>query len=503
MTNFETTNGKIEFNYEDVLLYHVVGEGKNRHIVMLPAVGVNLELIKASGVVRSFEVGSIPYSVAEENNVAKRMKQITSCKTGEVDGEQVVIVNYDFEKDDVKFPYAMFNDVKRVYELQKGISVIDENNDSVIREFRNRSKEDSKGTNKTLIAFLAAFAVIGGTIGAITGTLTSKDSRVGGNVTNDTNVTDTTTRMSIGTDEVASVPVVSQYLEQGRMLYEEVQTKNPRLVFYIANAGIKWSEELAVEIVETMNNVYPTAMANMNEENARLEEMKIKATLAALTLGNMKEGNDISETVNLSEYVENDVDRAAILNATIIARNATEAAKDEPMNGKILDEDAFTSIASFSRKYKDNVQTTLNYEYDKIKDSVYTTTVSPGARLVVYTIFDMINAENMLSTGCITTDEGNKLYCEMFVNTETNVVYTPKITKDGMTQFVGTDGSVYSYPEMFDIAGMSLDPAERFYQPAPNSSIVRCGLFAHVEDAIYKAESEFFYGIGEYGKGSK
>jgi len=473
----KTIQGK-EFNYNDILLYTV----KDEKIIVIVNDKEQLDKYKYSAVPKDAPISIIPYTKEVEKEIIENKKKISEYKENSQKGIDVRYV----DGTEISFDSSNKEIVeKNLYEQRENEKLaFNANLANMTEEEKETRKESTNQKAKRYLAAALAALVVGGA--GVAGYYNGKHAKpVDNPVDEDTTKEDLRTNVT-ATEE--SVVTVSQYLNEGKALYQETVNKNSFVLKYQQAGGIRWSEDLSVEVVEYLNGVYPTAMRYMSEENATAELIEAQEAIRLLVAGNLNSETKESDIIDIASYITNNKDRVLINNAMVIAKNAINEAIGEPTYGTILDEDDYSSVGKFSREYLGAVDELLNYEYDTITDPAFLE-MSSSVRFIITSIFQQANAA-VVPTWSYVTRNSQNIYYRNFVDDATGVVYLPRQGKNGTTEYVASTGEVYNEEAIFVMAGTPLDPTARNYTEQVNPNLHKVGIENELERVIEAAGIE-------------
>ncbi len=291
------------------------------------------------------------------------------------------------------------------------------------------------------------------------------------------------------------------FTEAAERLYQETLDKNSFVLRYQQIVNINWNKDLALEVVELINGVYPTRMQEMSAENAHAEMTEVLQALSLLITGNLNPETKTEDMIDLSSYVVSQKDRVLIHNAMVVARNAMNESVGEPMNGQILDESEWAKVNKFSSEYKGAVDQLLHYEFGTVNDSDFLE-MNAGARWTIATIFQQVNNtipqwSYITRKTSETTPREYDLYYRYFADDVEKKVYLPRPGKNGTTEYVWTDENciereVYTEDQMFALAGMSTVEEQRYLGIEANPSVHQLGIQTEVDNRVDDAVADLY-----------
>ena len=471
-----------EYNYEDILLYNV----RNGEIVVIFNDQEQLNKFRYTGLKKDAPVREIPYSVEEEDKIVDKMKKIAVVREIAADQLEVVYIDGTSIIFDNSSKDAIEMNLKKQRELSKKKEEARVSS-MPVEEKENKKKEANKNSRRYLAGVLAALVIAGGAAGAY---FAGKHTKPIDRKSNDEDPTKQDLRRNEQIEQ--TVTTTSQYTNEGKRLHEETLAKDSFILRYQQLAGVRWNEELATEIVEFLNDVYPTSMTYMSSENANAETTEALEALELLVAGNLNSETNVNNMIDLGQYINNEGSRILLNNALVIARGAVNESIGEPVNGAIIDEGDYASINKFSREYLNAVDQLLNYEYDTITDPLFLQLPS-GVRYLITSIFQQANAA-VVPTFSTIKRGNNVIYYRYFNDIATGVNYTPRATSNGQIEYVGTNGEVYSENQIFAMAGTPLVLDDRNYTENVNPNLQQLGIQPEL-DRVYEAAREEIFGM--------
>ena len=327
-----TKQGK-EVNYSDILLYSV----NMKDIIVIVNDEEQMKKFSRTGKGTDAPIAVVPYTDDELIKIIDSMKQIVNFKSNEEGNIEVeysdgTIVKFDVSNESViKSNYTEQNKAKEQAKVVGSWANIPE------EEKNAKKKENKKKLTRGLAASLAAIMIAGGLYSCKNGKF-DKPKEVTGDMLNPTDPRKTE----------ESVSTKSDFTKEAKELYKETAEINPFILQYQQISNVKWNEELALEVVEFMNGVYPTSMTYMNAENAKAESVELMQAINLLIAGNLYAENKEEQMIDFSKYIANEKDKVLVHNAMTIARACIQESIGEPMNGKIIETDE--EINKFSKE---------------------------------------------------------------------------------------------------------------------------------------------------------
>lgn len=453
----KTIQGK-EFGFSDVILYN----HNNNEIIMIVNDTENLDKYKCTSDPKDAPIIIVPYKDEYEKQVIKYMKKIQKYEKVS-DGIEVLY------SDNTKVLFDLSNEqvIKNNFEAQKKL-ILDENSvisNSISEEEKNKRKiEITEKLKKGFVSILANLSIIEG------------------NIKNNKGKKQTTK---------AEVFINNIFVNNSKILYQETINKNSPLLKYQQIININWNENLALEIVELLNNSYPNSIRNMNFENSKNEVNKILQSLVLLVTGNLNPETKVVNMIDLSKYFTLEKNRVLVYNAMIIARNAINELIGESTNNQVLDESNYSSINKISNEYKGAVNQLLNYEFKTLNDKEFLK-LDNSTKWLITLIFELVN--NIIpeesSIDIEVSGKIQKMYYRYFSDFVENRIYIPKIDENkNILYFDMSMNQLYSKEDMFALAGLSL-LEESDIEPNPN--IHELGISIGIEEKFNLVSEEIF-----------
>lgn len=481
-----TKQGK-EVNYSDILLYSV----NKKDIIVIVNDEEQMKKFSRTKKGTDAPIAVVPYTDEEITTIIETMKQIDNyniiAETIEVVYEDGTIVKFDASNETVI--KSNFAEQKKAKEKTKVVGSWA----NIPEEEKNaKKKENKKKLTRGLAASLAAIMVAGGLYSCKNGNF-DKPKEVTGDMLNPTDPRKTE----------ESVSTKSDFTKEAKALYKETAEVNPFILQYQQISNVKWNEELALEVVEFMNGVYPTSMTYMNAENAKAESVELMQAINLLIAGNLYAENKEEQMIDFSKYIANEKDRVLVHNAMVIARACIQESIGEPMNGKIIETDE--EINKFSKEYTNSVDRLLHYEFETINHADFLT-ASAGTRFLVASIFQNIN--NTIPQWSYITRESSEtdkreydLYYRYFMDDYEKILYLPEPGQNGTNVYYAhwedeeskchKEGP-YTEDVMHAMAGLSLLEEQRNLGIEANPNIRQLGIQTEVDNRVEDAMNEFF-----------
>lgn len=481
-------------NYSDIILY----TKNNKKIIALVNDEAQMSIFTKTGKQADAPIAVLPYSLDELNAVISGMKKIDSYE--ELDNG-VVRVNYNDETS-IMFSNTELPTIKENKESQENLKV----KEGVVSSWATMSdaeKEDKRRkTKKNVTKGLAG--VLAATV--IAGSLYSCSKFGKKTIKNDNKETTSSYDEFINpTDPRKDMEIVvekSDFTKEAEELYNLTETVNPFILKYQQTADVKWTKELALEVVEYLNGIYPTAMEYMSEEDAYAEAIEIEQAISLIIAGNLNAENTTEQMIDLSKFIMNEEEKAMVNNAMIVARNCINESIGEPMNGKIIETDE--EINKFSKDYTDSVSKLLNYEFETVNQTEFLTS-SSGIRYTITNIFFQIDSSipqwSYIDRKSSETDKREyRLYYRYFFDDYEKIEYLPEPGKNGTNVYYAhyTDDEnkckvegPYTEDVMHAMAGLTVEDTGKTYNIEANPNIRRLGIQTEVESRFNEATNEF------------
>ena len=420
------------------------------------------------------------------------MKQIVNYN---VNDDKTISVTYSDDVE-VKFDLSNENVIKSNYAEQRKAKeraqVIGSWTNIPAEEKEKNKRESKKKITKGLAASLAAIMIAGGLYSYKNGKF-NKPKEVTGDMLNSADPRKTE----------ESVSTKSNFTKEAETLYNETVNVNPFILQYQQVSNVTWNKELALEVVEVINGVYPTSMTYMSEENAKAEAAEIMQAINLILAGNLNPQNTEEQMIDLSKYIVNKKDKDMVHNSMVVARACIQESIGEPMNGKIIESDS--EINKFSKKYTDSVDVLLNYEFETVNHADFLTS-SFGTRFLAASIFQNIN--NTIPQWSYVTRESSEtdtrqydLYYRYFSDDYEKISYLPEPGKNGTNVYYAhwsdevskchKEGP-YTEDVMHAMAGLSTVEEARNLGIEANPNIRQLGIQTEVDNRVDDAMTEFY-----------
>lgn len=501
-----TKQGK-EVKYSDILLYKV----NKKDIIVIVNDEEQMKRFSVTGRHEDAPIAVIPYSDSELTNIIMGMKQISSYQVSSDNNINVNYVdgtNFKFDssnEDIIRANLAEQRKCSQEKALGAWYGVSDE-------EKEKKKKETGKKVTKGLAAVLAATVIAGG---LYAGSKAIKKSDKTTDNTKPTTSSMSTSETVANYEEFVNptdprkteenVATRSDFTKEANTLYQTTVDVNPFILKYQQVANVTWDKELALEVVETLNGLYPTSMSYMNAVNAKAESTELQQAIQLIIAGNLNPETKESEMIDLSQYMVNEKEKVLVHNAMIVARACIQESIGEPMNGKIIEDDS--EINKFSRQYTNSVDQLLHYEFETINDPDFLVS-SAGARFVIASIFQNVN--NTIPQWSYVTRESSEqdtrtydLYYRYFYDDYEKITYLPEPGKNGTNVYYAywsdeeskchKEGP-YTEDVMHAMAGKPLEEDEtpEMLGVEVNPNIHQLGIQTEVDNRVEDARTELF-----------
>lgn len=511
----ETIQGK-KYGYKDILLYKVRPEKND--IVLFLDFPEQLKKFEQTSNISDAPVGIVPYTDSTKQEILSVMKKILEYKKLQ-DGR--IEVFYEYKNEPVIFTATNEPIIREVMKDQRNYSQsVGEwtklTSEDIAKNKKTNNKKLKKGMSVGLATILLASGIGLGAI--IEGLKSNKES--GEDIDNPTAtsqplpqtleevpewikemfgggvpISDTQSRVEVAQGE-------KNYLNKGMKLYNDVISKDTFILKYQHDFNITWAPELAIEVVEFINGIYPTTMRNMNEEDANAEMAKILQTIQFIIGGNLNSETSLSNIVWLANYIENDKSQELVGSTEYVARKVISESINEPMNGVIINSEE--EMNKFSRQYINSVDQLLNYEYDTVNDGVFLTR-NVGCRYLISSYFQNINRIIPLDASVVRNSSENTprqftLYYRYFFDDSNKVMYLARPTANGNIEYYApATGEVYSIDVMNAKAGIQIDLDNRNTNVEVNPNIHVMGIGPQVDNRVDEAIED----LGNFRKSAK
>ena len=403
----------IEFNYDDIVLFHL-SESKVNILVNNEE---QMAKYKETGNIKDLPVSIVDNNAAFEKKLLTKMKQIKTYKVE----DNLVIVEY---KDGTKIDFNItnLNDIKYVANAQK-----------TQREINEKNKRRA-----TMAGILAGTFLATGTIGYLIGNKYNKK----------------------GVDDPTNIEFVvgGEYKKQALEMFERLE-KTPFA------KEVKWTPELAEGIIEYANGEYPREMQTMDEEEALKKQEEIEDAIQTLISYNLSVTTD--KIVNIADYVNSNKGKALINDALVMGRalSASDTSK------KLISNSEWTTHAKLSSDKDEATENLMHYEYDTMYNSIYSELPS-SIRFIIASTYEMSNEYVPVWTH-VTRERSeqdvreHELYFRYFINENNNYeTFLPREIENNKVEYVLTykdcSEKVYDEITMYVMAGRLINENHKY-----------------------------------------
>lgn len=403
----------IEFNYDDIVLFHL-SESKVNILVNNEE---QMAKYKETGNIKDLPVSIADNSASFQKKLLTKMKQIKAYK---VVDNQVIVVYKDGTK--IDFNITNLNDIKYVANAQK-----------TQREINEKNKRRA-----TMAGILAGTFLATGTIGYLIGNKYNKKG-----VDNPTNI---------------EFVVGGEYKKQALEMFERLE-KTPFA------KEVKWTPELAEGIIEYANGEYPREMQTMEEEEALKKQDEIEDAIQTLISYNLSVTTD--KIVNIADYVNSNKGKALINDALVMGRalSASDTSK------KLISNSEWTTHAKLSSDKDKATENLMHYEYDTMYNSIYSELPS-SIRFIIASTYEMSNEYVPVWTH-VTRERSeqdvreHELYFRYFINENNNYeTFLPREIENNKVEYVLTykdcSEKVYDEITMYVMAGRLINENHKY-----------------------------------------
>lgn len=404
----------IEFNYDDIVLFHLSDSKVN----ILVNNEEQMAKYKETGNIKDLPVSIADNSASFEKKLLTKMKQIKAYK---VVDNQVLVVYKDGTKMD--FDITNLNDIKYVADAQK-----------TQREINEKNKRRA-----TMAGILAGTFI--GTYFITNGILKLVDNKK----SNDTPIN-------------SEFVVGGEYKKQAIEMFERLE-KTPFA------KEVKWTPELVEGIIEYANGEYPLEMQTMDEEEALKKQEEIEYAIQTLISYNLSVTTD--KIVNIADYVNSDKGRALINDALVMGRalSASDTSK------KLISNSEWTTHAKLSSDKDEATENLMHYEYDTMYNSIYSE-LPASMRFIIASTYEMSNEYVPVWTH-VTRERSEKdvreheLYFRYFINENNNYeTFLPREIENNKVEYVLTykdcSEKVYDEITMYVMAGRLINENHKY-----------------------------------------
>lgn len=403
----------IEFNYDDIVLFHL-SESKVNILVNNEE---QMAKYKETGNIKDLPVSIADNSASFEKKLLTKMKQIKTYKVE----DNLVIVEY---KDGTKIDFNItnLNDIKYVANAQK-----------TQREINEKNKRRA-----TMAGILAGTFLATGTIGYLIGNKYNKK----------------------GVDDPTNIEFVvgGEYKKQALEMFERLE-KTPFA------KEVKWTPELAEGIIEYANGEYPREMQTMKEEEALKKQDEIEDAIQTLISYNLSVTTD--KIVNIADYVNSNKGKALINDALVMGR----ALSVSDTSKKLISNSEWTTHAKLSSDKDEATENLMHYEYDTMYNSIYSELPS-SIRFIIASTYEMSNEYVPVWTH-VTRERSeqdvreHELYFRYFINENNNYeTFLPREIENNKVEYVLTykdcSEKVYDEITMYVMAGRLINENHKY-----------------------------------------
>mgnify|MGYP004560993851 CR=1 FL=1 len=404
----------IEFNYDDIVLFHLSDSKVN----ILVNNEEQMAKYKETGNIKDLPVSIADNSASFEKKLLTKMKQIKAYK---VVDNQVIVVYKDGTKMD--FDITNLNDIKYVADAQK-----------TQREINEKNKRRATMAGILAGTFIGTYFITDG----ISKLVDNKKS-------NDTPIN-------------SEFVVGGEYKKQALEMFERLE-KTPFA------KEVKWTPELAEGIIEYANGEYPLEMQTMDEEEALKKQEEIEYAIQTLISYNLSVTTD--KIVNIADYVNSDKGRALINDALVMGRalSASDTSK------KLISNSEWTTHAKLSSDKDEATENLMHYEYDTMYNSIYSE-LPASMRFIIASTYEMSNEYVPVWTH-VTRERSEKdvreheLYFRYFINENNNYeTFLPREIENNKVEYVLTykdcSEKVYDEITMYVMAGRLINENHKY-----------------------------------------
>ena len=404
----------IEFNYDDIVLFHLSDSKVN----ILVNNEEQMAKYKETGNIKDLPVSIADNSASFEKKLLTKMKQIKAYK---VVDNQVIVVYKDGTKMD--FDITNLNDIKYVADAQK-----------TQREINEKNKRRATMAGILAGTFIGTYFITDG----ISKLVDNKKS-------NDTPIN-------------SEFVVGGEYKKQAIEMFERLEKTS-------FAKEVKWTPELAEGIIEYANGEYPLEMQTMDEEEALKKQEEIEYAIQTLISYNLSVTTD--KIVNIADYVNSDKGRALINDALVMGRalSASDTSK------KLISNSEWTTHAKLSSDKDEATENLMHYEYDTMYNSIYSE-LPASMRFIIASTYEMSNEYVPVWTH-VTRERSEKdvreheLYFRYFINENNNYeTFLPREIENNKVEYVLTykdcSEKVYDEITMYVMAGRLINENHKY-----------------------------------------
>lgn len=497
-----TKQGK-EFELSDVLLYSV---NKNK-IITIVNDEEQMKKFSITGSANDAPISIIDYSEDTLNEIITSMKQIKSYQVSDskdIDVEYTDGTSIMFDESNMEVINSNLQAQKKANE-KKTLGAWYDLSD---KEKEEKKRKTKKNVLRGLSAAVAATVLAGGLYVAGKTFKRSKPAETVGEIVSEEMYNPTDPRKTTIVEEPKS-----DFTNEAASLYKETEEVNPFIIRYQQAVNVTWNKELALEVVEFLNGMYPTSMIAMNEENSKAEATELMQAIDLIIAGNLNPETSEEEMIDLSKYIRDEKERVFVHNSMLMARACINESIGEPMNGKILDESKWSDVNKFSREYTNSVEQLIHYEFDTLNDSDFLTS-SANTRYVITSIFQVVDASIPQWTHVTRRSSEQdvreyELYYRYFFDDVDKVTYLPEPGKNGTNQYraywadgnsLCNENGPFTEDEMHAMAGLSTVEEQRNLGIEANPNIHQLGVQTQINAKYEQAIEDFLALRNDYVK---
>ncbi len=470
-----TKQGKLVQN-SDILLYRVA----NNKIITIVNDEEQMKKFIKTGKEEDAPMAVIPYSEDVLTEIINEKKQIESYQIE----DDVIEVNYT-DGTSIKFSSKLENIIKSNFNEQQKK---DEEENTIIGSWSGLSDEEKKkkrkNSKKNIMKGLSTLLIAAVLAGSFYGyNKLKKDSQENADET--TISTEETTETTEETKE--EIVIVSEFSKEAVDFYKKIED----LKIFDYSYKTTWNEDVALEVIEYINGVYPSAMNYMNEEEAQKEVEIITNAIEAVVNGNLY----AEEAVDLSQYIVDEKSKELVLNTMSISRECVQA-----------------SIANVSEnEYENLVDKLLNYQFETTNHTDFYM-ASGGTRYLITSLFRNAN-KTIPAWSFITRQKSERdvreydLYYRYFYDDYEHKLYLPEDGEYGEEIYRAYwadevskchQEGPYTHDEMYAMAGLVPVEQQEKLGIKGNPNIHKLGLETELDSRTKEAKEEFLRQTKKY-----
>lgn len=287
------------------------------------------------------------------------------------------------------------------------------------------------------------------------------------------------------------------YTEYAKKLYQETIEKNAFVTRYAPMFNVKWNEDLALEVVELWNGVYPTRMQQMSQQNAYAEMQEVKQAIDLLLAGNLNNETKDADVIRIWDYIANENEEVVVENAMGFARSAMVNAYGEPFNGREMGESEWGRVNKFSERAETAIDAYLRYADNTVRDPQFFE-MNAGAQYLIADIFYTVDSaivqpwNSYIAEKSEFSSRENERCYRYFIDDYRKLTYWPEPDNNGNTIYVARDENCvviesFTEPEMLAMAGLSYVAESRNTGITPNPNIHIDGIGQAVDQRVAEA----------------